>query len=432
MPYKLKGPDQSHHVPLSAGRRDLVLQELELILEHPLFRSSKRCQQFLRYSVQHVLDGDFDHLKERSIGMAVFDRSALYDTGDDSIVRVTAREVRGRLAQYYGSLTKEPPVRLEISPGSYITEFRWQVATSPVLPLPDPLVINTPPPERSPAWRWPLVVAAFALVFAIASAIAVYPRLFPAKQDLLKRFWGPMLDSPKPVLLCIANPGVYRLDDKVFKRFGINDPGNATMVAAQIPEQGVVYGREIIPSKDGYAGMGDTIAATQMAILFTKLGKSLQVRTSTDIAFADLRASPAVLIGAFTNSWTLELMKEWRFVFDLATPPGWVIRDHNDPKRMWVNPALAEDLRSRKVTEDYALISRVFEERSGQPVVSVAGITDFGTEAAAEFISDQSLLASAFTDAPKQWERKNLQLVIKTLVVGHTAGKPMYIARHIW
>jgi hypothetical protein len=93
---------------------------------------------------------------------------------------------------------------------------------------------------------------------------------------------------------------------------------------------------------------------------------------------------------------------------------------------------LKQELRSRKVTEDYALISRVFEQRSGQPVVSVAGITDFGTAAAAEFISDESLLASAFTDAPKQWERKNLQLIIRTEVVGHTAGKPQYVARHIW
>jgi hypothetical protein len=99
---------------------------------------------------------------------------------------------------------------------------------------------------------------------------------------------------------------------------------------------------------------------------------------------------------------------------------------------VWANPALQEELRSRKLTEDYALISRVFEERSGQPVVSVAGITDFGTEAAAEFLSDEALLAVALVDAPKQWERKNLQLIIKTQVVGHTTGKPQFVARQIW
>jgi len=424
----VKAPYQSHHERVSDSQRALVLHELELVTEHPLFRSSKRCQQFLRYSVQHVLDGEFDHLKERSIGMAVFERSASYDTGDDSIVRVTAKEVRSRLTLYYARLTKQPAVRLEISPGSYVTEFHWH----------DAVCAPATPPQQPPislaARRTPskLVIAALAVLVALAASLAIYPRLFPAKATILSRFWGPVVGSSKPVLICLANPGVYRLDDKVFQRFGINDPGHATMVAAQIPDQGTVYGREIIPSTDGYAGMGDTIAVTHLAVLFTKLGKNLQVRTSTDITFADLRSSPAVLIGAFTNSWTLELMKEWRFVFDLDSPPGWAIRDRNDASRSWSNPALAQELRLRKVTEDYALISRVFEQRSGQPVVSVAGITDFGTAAAAEFISDEDLLASAFTDAPKQWERKNLQLIIRTSVIGRSTGKPQFVARHIW
>ena len=104
--------DHPHtHEIVPKGQRDLILHELELIIESHLFRSSKRCQQFLRYSVQHVLDGDLDHLKERSIGIAVFDRPTSYDTGEDSIVRVAAKEVRSRLIQYYAGLTKEPPVK---------------------------------------------------------------------------------------------------------------------------------------------------------------------------------------------------------------------------------------------------------------------------------------------------------------------------------
>lgn len=408
-------------------QRDLILHELELIVQSPLFRSSKRCQQFLRYSVQRVLDGEFHNLRERSIGIAVFERPSSYDTAEDSIVRVTAREVRSRLIQYYAGLAVEPPVRLEIAPGSYKTEFRWSGAAGH-----DPLSKNgatsRKPPRRFP--RRPFSVA-FALLALVSSAIA-YRVLFPAKPDLLRRFWRPVLESPKPALICLANPGVYRLDDKVFVRFGIDDPGHATVVAAQLPDQGIVYGREIIPAPNGYAGMGDTIATTHLSVLFTKFGKSLQVRKSTDVSFSDLRSGPAVLIGAFTNSWTLELMKEWRFVFDVNKPPGWVIRDRNNPARVWANPALQQELRSRKLTEDYALISRVFEQCSGQPVVSVAGITDFGTEAAAEFLSDEDLLALAFVDAPKQWERKNLQLIIKTQVVGHTTAKPQFVARQIW
>ena len=411
------------------GQRDLILPELERILESPPFRSSKRCQQFLRYSVQHVLDGELEHLKERLIGIAVFERPSSYDTGGDSIVRVTAKEVRSRLTQYYAGLTLEPAVRLEIAPGSYKTEFHWPDAAIHIGPPPQNVEQSKQPPRRF-QW-WPLV-AGCALLLALVGSAVVYRALFPAKPDLLRRFWGPVLESSKPILICLANPGVYRLDDKVFQRFGIDDPGHATMIAAQLPDQGIVYGREIIPFPNGYAGMGDVTAVTHLAVLFTKFGKSVQLRKSNEISFFDLRSAPAVLIGAFTNSWTLEMMKEWRFAFAINGPSGWVIRDRKDPARVWANPALQQELRSRNLTEDYALISRVFEERSGQPVVSVAGITDFGTEAAAEFLSDEALLTAAFVGAPKQWEHKNLQLVIRTQVVGHMTGKPQFVARQIW
>jgi hypothetical protein len=412
-------------------KREVILHELELLLESSLFRSSKRCRQFISYSVQHVLDGEWDHLKERSIGVAIFDRPSSYDTGEDSIVRVTAKEVRSRLIQYYAGLTEEPPVKLEIAPGSYRTEFKWPAAAPhevPAMPRTDE-VVSIHPPGRRFSWR-PFAVG-IALLALVSSAL-VYRVMFPTKTSLLRQFWGPVLESSKPVLICLASPGVYRLDDKVFERFRINDPGHATVVAAALPNQAIVYGREIIPAPDDYAGIGDTIGAAHLAVLFTKFGKSLDVRKSKDISFSDLRSAPAVLIGAFTNSWTLELMKEWRFVFDVNKPPGWVIRDRNDPTRVWANPALQEELRKRNLTEDYALISRVFEQRSGQPVVSVAGITDYGTEAAAEFLSDEALLAQAFVGAPPHWEHKNIQLIIKTQVVGHTTSQPQFVARQIW
>ncbi len=412
------------------GQRDLIIQELEIVLASPLFRSSKRCQQFLRYSVQHVLDGDLDQLKERSIGIAVFERPNSYDTGEDSIVRVTAKEVRSRLIQYYAGLTSEPPVRLEIAPGSYRTEFRWSSVASHETITPE---VSLPEPDSKPTLHFPWRTFGIGVfLLALVSSAVAYRVFFPPEPDLLTKFWGPVLAGSKPVLICMANPGVYRMADNVFQRFGIDDPGHATVLAPKLPDQGVVYGREIIPATDAYAGMGDTIAVTHLAVLFTKLGKGLQIRKSADVSFDDLRSTPAVLIGAFTNSWTLELMKEWRFVFDVNRPPGWVIRDRNDAARVWANPAFQQELRSRKLTEDYALISRVFEQRSGQPVVSVAGITDFGTEAAAEFLSDESLLSLAFVNAPKDWQRKNLQLIIKTQVIGHTTGKPEFVARQVW
>ncbi|MGA3008614.1 MAG: hypothetical protein ABSD72_00005, partial [Terracidiphilus sp.] len=55
----------------------------------------------LSYVVEQTLLGNTDQLKERIIGIEVFDRQPDYDPSADPIVRFTASEVRKRLAMYY-------------------------------------------------------------------------------------------------------------------------------------------------------------------------------------------------------------------------------------------------------------------------------------------------------------------------------------------
>src|SRR5215471_14495584 len=80
---------------------DLVRAELARVLASSEFRTSKRSQEFLRYVVEHTLNGEADVLKERTIGIEVFGRATDYDPGDDATVRVKAGEVRKRLGLYY-------------------------------------------------------------------------------------------------------------------------------------------------------------------------------------------------------------------------------------------------------------------------------------------------------------------------------------------
>lgn len=105
------------HTP--PAREETVRSELVRILESAAFRGTRRSQDFLRYVVEHALDGDLDALKERSIGIEVFERPVDYDTGQDSIVRVKANEVRKRLAQYYGQPGAGSQVQIDLPAGSY-------------------------------------------------------------------------------------------------------------------------------------------------------------------------------------------------------------------------------------------------------------------------------------------------------------------------
>ena len=79
--------------PFGAEFQAAVRAELQAMLVTPIFVQSGRCKRFLNYIVEQTLSGHASQLKERTVGINVFERANDYDTGDDSIVRVTANEL---------------------------------------------------------------------------------------------------------------------------------------------------------------------------------------------------------------------------------------------------------------------------------------------------------------------------------------------------
>src|SRR5690242_15151839 len=102
---------------LTESRELAIRTELARLLESGAFRTSKRCREFLEYIVEHTINGPAGALKERSIGVELFHLPQDFDTGQHAVVRVTANEVRKKLAQHY--LTgngSSHPVRIELPP----------------------------------------------------------------------------------------------------------------------------------------------------------------------------------------------------------------------------------------------------------------------------------------------------------------------------
>ncbi|MBV8708933.1 MAG: hypothetical protein JO028_17210, partial [Acidobacteriaceae bacterium] len=111
---------------LSAHRTEAEAAQVracvQRIIRSDAFRSSRRCQEFLHFIAASALKGEA-RLKERSIAIELFGKAVTYSTAEDSTVRVTAHEVRRRLATYYAGEGKDDPVRLVLPAGSYHPEF---------------------------------------------------------------------------------------------------------------------------------------------------------------------------------------------------------------------------------------------------------------------------------------------------------------------
>ncbi len=376
---------------LNEERRQAIQAELERILASSMFRGTRRSQEFLRYVVASALEGKTDGLKERTIGMEVFDRPADYDTGDDSIVRVKANEVRKRLAQYYGEAGAPAEVQIDLPAGSYAPEFRWQTPGS-----------SSSPTVRSRVVRNLIVagsVAAVLVVLAWTWAVG--------SGSAIEEFWRPVLHDSQPVLLAVAHPVVYHL----------------TGSSRETPDS-VVPMADIIRDPDHYVGVGDAFALARFTEFFTRARKPSSVRISADTTFADLRNSPAVLIGAYTNQWTMQMTQDLRFVFD-RDGGSILIRDQSTAGHRWVYT------RTDPPT-DYAIVSRVFDSRTGDLIVVAAGLSHFGTQVAGEFLTSEAQLAEALREAPRGWQRKNLQMVLRAEVIGRTPGPARVLATHFW
>jgi len=101
-----------------------VREEIDRILDSPIFSQSDRLARFLRFTADHALSGKANVLKEYLIGVSVYDRRPPYHPSQDSIVRTEARRLRAKLKEYYETIGKESAVFIYYRPGNYTPLFR--------------------------------------------------------------------------------------------------------------------------------------------------------------------------------------------------------------------------------------------------------------------------------------------------------------------
>jgi hypothetical protein len=415
--------------PLNALQVAAICRELESILKSPSFRTSKRCQQSLSYVVQHSLEGHVELLKERGIGAELFGRPISYATGEDGVVRVLASEVRKRLAQHYHEQASSTPVRIELPVGSYVPQFYWN-------PDAPPAHVEAPSRAEIRSKRWYLTMAALTLGLVLVPVlIASRVRSGRPPQSALERFWSPLFSTSQPVLICLAKPMLYRPSLDLYRRYSRTHPEafqteveRWSELLPLDPNEKLLW-RDITAYPDFGIAAGDARVAVGLSTLFARINKPSQLRIGDNYSFEDLRNSPAVLVGAFNNRWTLQMTANLHFAFLEADSRGPArIQEQGPSGRMWF-PTYAPHGRA---TEDFGVVTRVLDSKTGQLLIAVAGVAAAGTQAAGEFICTPAYLAEGLQTAPPDWAKKNLQVVIETTVTDWVAGPPRVVATYSW
>lgn len=423
------GSPKGHPPVIEDVDKSAVLQELENILASPSFRNSGRSKQFLSYVIQHKLEGHDESLKERSIGADLFHRPADYATGDDPVVRVQAGEVRRRLEQYYHEFSKPSEVRIDLPVGTYVPEFHHISVELPVETVTQPFPI-TEPSRKWKVLAWTALAINLALV-AVLVAPVVQRKL--ARPSPLQQFWAPVFSTSQPVLVYIPKPILYRPSFSLYDKYAKTHPGTFQTQVERFdqplpldPDEKILW-KDMLTFPDIGLVSGDVYAAFRITDALSRIGKPRQIRIGNESSFDELRNSPAVLIGAFSNRWTMEMTSDLRFVFEERDGILW-IHDRTSPDKKWFCRLGLH----REVVEDFGVVTRLVDSQTGHAVVSVAGITAPGTDAAAQFVSDPDYLLELARTAPRGWEKKNMQVVVQTSVIDAAASPPHVVAAYFW
>lgn len=108
---------------------DTVRAHLRHVLSHSEFAAAPQLSAFLNYIVERKLEGAEDRIKAYSIATEALGRPSSFDAQNDPIVRVQARRLRQALMAYYADPKADDTVRIVLTAGGYVPEFKSFVAT---------------------------------------------------------------------------------------------------------------------------------------------------------------------------------------------------------------------------------------------------------------------------------------------------------------
>jgi hypothetical protein len=421
---------------------EAIDHELKLILNSPHFRTSKRSQQFLSYVVQYRLDGNLEPLKERTIGTELFKRPAGYATGDDAVVRVQAGEVRRRLHLYYQEPHEDSQVLIDLPLGSYAPEFHWRAFHAEPLPAPEsatPLSLQhheIPEEEALPVQqtprRHPYIYALLTGLLFLAAAAGFWAYHERPSRSILAQFWAPIFANNRPVLICLPKPICYRPSIALYKRH-VQTPGEFDSEVDRMNKRPHLKPDEALRWDDMWeygdlgVGKGDVKAAIRLSSYLGRIHKDNEVRIDNEYTFEDMRTSPSIMIGAFSNRWTMQLTSGLHFAFaeDNAI---FRIQEQIPHGRVWY----VQQDRNGNLIGDYGIVTRLVNSSTGQFLLFVSGITASGSEAATEIATSPEGLEKALANAPPDWKNKNVQIIVRTSVTDSVPGPAQVVATYIW
>jgi hypothetical protein len=412
---------------LSEERKAAVLRELARILEGGSFCGSRRCSRLLEYSVHQVLKGcSAEELKERTIGIEALQRSPDYDTGEDAIVRVTANEVRKRLAQHYQKEGAGDPV-IALPAGSYGVTFQWQET-----PAQEP--VRGKPPMRYGKWAAAaglLLLAGWALVYGIRAARtaglpAVVRAAVPSSPDPV---WSRVFKPGQKTNIVVSDASYRELQFFLGRDVPLSEylspgyPGSLSAAAPPEARRAIEFlGRQQTTS------IGSATLSSRLLAFGVRAGGAPAIRYPRHINVREFQTDNFILLGSrLSIPW--EELFEPSLNFPLAMDPAthqFYLR--NRAPQAGEQPEYRESANQEETYADIALLPNLGGTGT---VLILNGIDMVAAEAAGEFAMNGGLgarLAALSAKGGTASRSSFFEILIRVRAVAGTAANMEVLA----
>jgi len=397
--------------------REQSLAQIEkLVSSHVLHGSESLCK-LLRYLAKHALDHPGTPIKEYQIATEVFGRSDDFDPQLDSMVRVQAGRLRGKLAEYYGANGADDTVIVDLPKGTYVVAFHYRPnATKPHLSNAEPI----PPAVAAGGGRkWMAAVLSlgfllglaaltiFGLLWSRNSAQAVLARETEVAPAAFRVFWNGFVSGQEPWVIFSNAAFVGRPETGMRYYDGTRDKGSFIL--------------------DHYTGVGEVLAVHELDRVFGLLHRQIRLKRGNLFSLDDAKNNNLIFVGSpFENLTLLEIPGTQEFIFRRMTSGS--RKDEEAIVNIHPQPGEAKEYlpspRNASLTEDYAVIGLVRGINPSQAVLILAGTTTIGTQAAVEYVCRQSSVEELLLRLPvsQTGQLKPFEAVIRVKV---TRGVPV-------
>ncbi|MGA7412528.1 MAG: hypothetical protein WBW33_18770 [Bryobacteraceae bacterium] len=348
--------------------------------------------------------GRLDEIKEQQIGWHVLGRKEDYDTANDNIVRIRARQVRQKLEEYFATEGSDSPWVISIPKGGYAPVFHARPPDTGKAPahltggelraghLNDgslhadrsegPEIFRRPSLARILPWLISAIATLALLTVLLVRGPAYTRSELPSAAS--RSLWGQFFPNPgKEVTVVVADSAFALWQDFMHRNENLGEYVDRGYLRE--PEDNAdARGIAVRP----YTSLADVILTLQISKIATVFGGEVNVKHTRNVDIHDFSNGDAVLLGSRRSDPWVELFEpQMNFVLDQDSKLTGPCFRNRSPKPGEPKTYSAGNWAGVKGSEESYAVAALRPNLEGTGhVLILEGLDMEGTEAAGEFV----------------------------------------------